>query len=177
MKLSLSFPFFDDPTSIDNLMMTLLLKLKTCSNPLAYQSFDFTIGMVIFLPSNVICVNLAQSSEVKPWKHQGSQTSFLLLDSCWHAFCQDQKVLAYVHSSGSICLHTEVVCHLNVYGSSLKIGRFHIHKSLISWSYSPGQTVAIGLTGWVFEVLGVTEGLGVIYLYINADLMQILFTP
>jgi len=68
----------------------------------------------IFLPSNVLCVNLAQSLEVKPWKHQGSQTSFLLLDSCWHAFCQDQKVLAYVHSSGSICLPTEVVCHLNV---------------------------------------------------------------
>jgi len=48
MKLSLSFPFFDDPTSVDNLMTTLLLKLKTCSNPLAYQSFDFTIGMVIY---------------------------------------------------------------------------------------------------------------------------------
>ena len=63
------------------------------------------------------------------------------------------------------------------YGSSLKIGRFHTPKSLISRSYSPGQTVAIGLTGWVFEVLGVTEGLGVIYLYINPDLMQILFTP
>lgn len=63
----------------------------------------------VSLPSNLLCVDLLNSTLVRSIKDASDQPAFLVVDIPWHAICQGQTVLAYVHASGAIFLPNEVV--------------------------------------------------------------------
>lgn len=69
----------------------------------------------IFLPQDVMCIDLVTSSEVQNMSDPQGRPAFVLCDASWYAFCNREIVLAYVHSVGAICLPDEVVNYFSLF--------------------------------------------------------------
>lgn len=61
------------------------------------------------LPANLTCVNLATSTPVQSFRDCLNRPVFLVVDTLWYAFCQDQSVLVYIHGCGVVLLPNKVV--------------------------------------------------------------------
>jgi hypothetical protein len=63
----------------------------------------------VFIPPDLMCIDLTASALAEPLKDTSDQSAFILTEASWHAFCTKETVLAYIHTAGSICLPTEVI--------------------------------------------------------------------
>lgn len=85
----------------------------------------------VFLPQDLMCIHLANSSEVSDMTDPQTHPAFILCETSWYAFCNKEAVLAYVHSAGSICLPSEVVSYFRFRLALLADSAQIIRRSLI----------------------------------------------
>lgn len=102
--------FFRRPNITRQLYDNLSVEIENLegSPGLSYCRF-YNENNLVSIPPGLMCIDLVSSSKVRNMKDPQGRPGFLLCDASWYAFCNKEVVLAYIHSTGAICLPTEVV--------------------------------------------------------------------
>jgi hypothetical protein len=70
---------------------------------------------IAFLPHDLMCIDLVALEKLQNMNDRHNRPAFLLCDASWYALCNREVVFAYVHSTGTICLPSEVVSYLSFF--------------------------------------------------------------
>jgi len=120
-------PFFQLPNvtrKLDDNLSVEIEHFQITPGGLSYVRFYDENGHV-FIPPNLMCIDLSASTLVMPSNDTSNQLVFLLGDTSWYGFCTKETVLVYIHTSGSICLPTEVIPYPEVTDMSLLTDENH----------------------------------------------------
>lgn len=104
--------FFRRPNVTWTLTDNLSVEIKNLqgSPGLSYIRFYNKNGH-IFMPKDLQCIDLDAGSIVGHMTDFNNNPAYVLSDASWCALCSKERVLAYIHATGTICLPNEVVWH------------------------------------------------------------------
>jgi hypothetical protein len=111
--------FFRRPNITRRLTDNLTVEIESLqgSPGLSYIRF-YNKDDEVFMPLNLECIDVEAGCVVGQMTDLNNKPVYILSDESWCALCSNERVLAYIHALGIICLPDEVVSHLVLFRST-----------------------------------------------------------